>query len=229
MRNFALACLAAVIAALPSMALANDWPRLVRVTSRVIELPPATMSGWLADREVGGHELHAKALELALAGRARIIDTMVITTRSGLRTSVGSTRMAIHPSGNNSPINSTDLFNLPGMQRPFSTFTNFEIMVSGFVQKIEVIEDGEIELQIDHEMSSQSGSVVFQTYIDQWGDASVRLPLKDSKRIRTAVFLVPGRFSLLGVHTHLPTALPETPREWMVFVKAEVLIQQPIP
>jgi len=227
--------LAAMLAMLPLPAVAADPfataaagpKRLVRVTSRVIEVPSATLTEWLADPAIGGHDLHEKAVELALAGGARIIDTMMITTRDGLRASVGSIRELIYPIEHELPEPPAS-FKWPNTPRYAPT--SFERRKLGFMQEIEVTtEEGIIDLRIKHELTEQSASVVSKEFVDQWGHASVRHPLIDSKQIRTVVPLVEGRFHLLGVHTHSPAALPELPRKWMVFVKADVIVQEPAP
>lgn len=231
----AIACLAAVLAMLPSKAAAPDPfaavaagpKRMVRVTSRVIEVPSATLSEWLADPAIGGHDLHGMAVELALAGGARVIDTMMITTRIGSKASVDSIRELIYPVEFVLP---EPPASYPWPDTPRYAPTSFKRRKMGFMKEIEVTTgESAIDLRIYHELTEQFGSVVSKEYIDQWGDASVRHPLVDTKRIRTEVPLVESRFHLLGVHTHSPAALPEPPRKWMVFVKADLIVQEPAP
>jgi hypothetical protein len=230
-----IACLAAALALLPLPAVAADPfaaaaagpKRLARVTSRVIEVPSATLTEWLSDPAIGGPDLHGMAVELALAGSARIIDTMIITTCEESRASVGSIRELIYPIENELPEPPAS-FKWPNTPRYAPT--SFERRNTGFMQEIEVtIGEGIIDLRIDHELTEQSGSVVSKEFVDRWGNESVRHPLMDTKQVRVEVPLVDGRFHLLGVHTHSPVAMPEPPRKWMVFVKADILVQEPAP
>lgn len=64
-------------------------------------------------------------------------------------------------------------------------------------------------------------------YVDQWGDASVRMPVLETSRLNTSVSLMPGQFEMVGAITPKPnTPGPAVNRKLLVFVRADIL---PVP
>jgi hypothetical protein len=67
----------------------------------------------------------------------------------------------------------------------------------------------------------------FMEYVDEWGDASVRMPVLETSRLNTSVSLMPGQFEMVGAITPKPnTPGPAVTRKLLVFVRADIL---PVP
>ena len=69
----------------------------VRVSLQFIGMAHPVMTELLKDPEAGGAALHAKAMALAKQGKAEIVETCVLTCRSGEGASAGSLREEIFP------------------------------------------------------------------------------------------------------------------------------------
>jgi hypothetical protein len=72
-------------------------------------------------------------------------------------------------------------------------------------------------------MIDRAGLTTWTEFRDEWGDASVRMPVFDSRRSTSAITLVPGVFDLWTVFTPKPAAVPAAATRQLLFVRADLV------
>ena len=206
----------------------------VRVTVRVIELPHAQVMKWTGGTPMKGWQLHDEAVKLALAGGAEIVETNLITGRSGERSVVESIAEIIYPAVNDAndgldpgpPVPLEDPLLSLRLFRPFEVFTTFETRNAGVILDIEptVAAGGKmVDLRLSLDIVDRASLATFTESRDHWGDASVRTPVFDSKRVTSSIQLADGVFELWNVFNPKPVAVPAVTTRMMIFVCADVL------
>lgn len=217
----------------------DQGPVHVRVTMRVIEVPYVQVLKWTGGTPMKGREIHDQAVKLALAGEAEIVETCILVCRSGERSLMESVAEVVFPSEYEPP--GSDLMPLKKpdsgdfrYKRAFETsvMTSFETRNTGTTLEIEPTIGGGnrlVDLRVSFEMIDLASLTTWTEFRDQWGDASVRMPVFDSKRLTTSISLANGVFELLNVYNAKPVAVPAVTTRMMVFVRAEVVpvIQKP--
>ncbi len=204
----------------------------VRVTVRVIEVPHAQVMNWTGGAPMKGWQLHDEALKLALVGGAEIVETNVVTVQSGQKALVESIAEMIYPTEyypeglDQRPAVPLDAnLQVPRSLRPFD-FTSFETRNTGVTLEIEptVAPGGKIvDLRLSLDMVERASLTTWTEFRDEWGDASVRMPVFDSKRFSNSMTLADGVFELWNVFNPKPVAVPAVTTRMMVFVCADVL------
>lgn len=204
----------------------------VRVTVRVIEVPHAQVMKWTGGAPMKGWQLHDEAVKLALAGGAEIGETNVLTVRSGNKGIAESIAEMIspteyYPEGLDQrpvvPVGAN--LQVPRSLRPFD-FTSFETRNTGVTLEIEptVAPGGKmVDLRLSLDMVDRASLTTWTEFRDAWGDASVRMPVYDSKRFSNSIPLADGVFELWQVFNPKPVAVPTVTTRMMVFVCADVL------
>ena len=227
-----------VSALLATGAAARDQgPVHVRVTMRVIEVPYAQVLKWTGGTPMKGREIHDQAVKLALAGDAEIVETCILICRSGEKSLMESVAEIIFPSvyepagSDRLPLAKPTAFRY---RRAFdaSVMSSFETRNTGTTLEIEPTIGGGnrlVDLRVSFEMIDQARLTTWTEFRDQWGDASVRMPVFDSKRLRSSITLADGVFELWNTFSPKPAAVPAVTTRMMVFVRAEVVpvIQKP--
>jgi hypothetical protein len=206
----------------------------VRVTVRVIELPYAQVLKWTGGTPLKGWQLHEEAVKLALAGGAEIVETNVVTAQSGQKAIVESIAEMLSPTeyepssepGGGVPAPTT----APpySYHRPFDAapLNAFETRNTGVTLEIEptVASGGKmVDLRLSLDMVDRASLITWTEFRDEWGDASVRMPVYDSKRFSNSLSLADGVFELWQVFNPKPVAVPAVTTRMMVFVCADVL------
>ncbi|WP_264501620.1 hypothetical protein [Luteolibacter flavescens] len=206
-----------------------------RVTVQVIEVPHAELTKWMSSGKASGEELHERAMKLASSGAAEIVDTNVVLARSGEKALVESIAEVIFPteyegSDMAAPAKEPLVFdpNAPFSPRPWpNLFANaFETRNAGTTIEIEATlsESGKhVDLRLSFEMVDQDSLMTWTEYRDQWGEASIKRPIFETKRLTGALTLVSGKFELFNIFTPKPAAMPAATTRQMVFVRCEVL------
>ena len=113
-----------------------------------------------------------------------------------------------------------------------SVMSSFETRNTGTTLEIEPTIGGGnrlVDLRVSFDMIDFASLITWAEFRDQWGDASVRMPVFESKRLSSAITLAAGDFELWNVFSPKPLAVPAETTRMMVFVRAEVvpLIEKP--
>jgi hypothetical protein len=213
----------------------DDGPMNVRVSMQLIEVPLPTLTELMSNPEQAGHQLHAKAFALTKSGKAKLVETCSVMCRSGQRAILESVLELIYPTevrpptlptptratGQASPPSSNDY-----MPRP-PTPTAFETRNTGVTLEVEpaLSADGKIiDLRFAPEIVTPRGLATWCDFRDQWGDASVRMPLFEAWKTSTGITVIDGRFDLVSVITPQPAdPVPGQLRRILVFVRADVI------
>ena len=208
---------------------AQGRPKNIRVTVEYIEvshqLVTALMTGPHAD---SGPKLHARMRELVKENKAHILETSIITARSGYRARVESVMEHIYPTEYEPPSLSS---RPPPEEREGKARTRnptaFETQNVGITLDIApVFQPGKpfIDLRFTQEMTALLRYNTLYEHQDQWGDTSIRFPIYDAQESKCEATLLNGQFSLLNLlaPTHKDGG-PDTTRKILLFVRADVI------
>lgn len=220
MRNSSTAALLAT-----ALLATGEAAQQVRVTLRVIEVPHAQVMKWTGGAPMKGWQLHDEAVKLALAGGAEIVETNVLTVQSGERAIAESIAEIIYPTdydasgvGSASPDSPLVEGNFPNRYwRAFDSafLGDFETRNTGVNLEVvpTVSSSGKmVDLVASFEMIDRAGLTNWAEFRDEWGDASVRMPVFDSKRVTSGITLASGVFELWNVFNAKPVAVPAVTR-----------------
>jgi hypothetical protein len=215
---------------------ASQVPRQIRVSLQYIGMAHPVMTEILGAGESRGDLLHAKAITLAKQGKAEILETCVLVCRSGNKTISESIREEIYPTEYPSPLQ----WNLPpspeqvATRRPinpmFRGITAFETRNTGVSIQMEPTfgaNESLIDLRIIPEIVTPVRLDTWMEHKDQWGDASIRMPVYETWRTNTNITLHVGKFELISIITpKLGAPAPAASRRILVFVRADII---PVP
>ena len=213
----------------------QDPPKLIRVSVQYIEVTHPVLTEMLAGKEKDGPAMHAKAIALAKDGKAKILETCMVVGRSGRKATAESIREVIFPTEyqppelqNSVPLTPeqrTAMAPNPPVNPVFRSITAFETRNTGVTFEIEPTlgaNDQIIDLRFVPEIVSQIGVNTWMEHTDEWGDASLRMPVFETWRVNTSVTLMAGQFELVTVITP-KSAAPAVSRKLLVFVRADVI------
>ena len=204
----------------------------IRVSLQMIQVPHATLTELLAGEDQSGPALHAKATAFCKEGRARVMETSIVTCLSGNKASVDSIREEIYPTeydsgdGLGSPVGVVELAPVAPPLRPVP-MTAFETRNTGVsVEVCPTLGKGDqiVDLILAAEVVTPLRLDTWLEHVDEWGDASLRFPVFETWRFRSSVALAVGKFELVTVLSPKPTeGAPAATGKLLVFVRADVL------
>jgi len=200
---------------------------------QVIEVPHAELTKWTSKEKLTGRELHERAANLAATGEAEVIETVMVIARSGERALVESIGEVIYPTEWEPPTLPGTIgsapekdFELPNYTAAHRALFSFETRDAGATLEIEPMagKDGQwVDLRYAFHMVDRVALETWMEFRDQWGDASMRVPIFGARRITSAVTLHPGTFELCNVFTPNPPPVPAVAMRQLVFVRCDVL------
>ncbi|WP_035611514.1 hypothetical protein [Haloferula sp. BvORR071] len=210
---------------------------LVQVQVEFIELPHENLSELLISHSPAkSRELREQVQKLVKAGTAKILETQVVTGRSGEKLSSGSAQEFIFPT----EYQPGEMSGQPqggglGGQAPPPepsatpfTPTSFETRNIGSSLEIEPtlsVDGNVIDMRIDPELTWHTGNSVFLDVKDQLGNiAKIQMPEIYTMKFHSAVTLRAGSILFTAALSPKDKAgLPDLSRKVMVFVKADVV------
>lgn len=204
----------------------------VRISLQFIEVSHPMLTELLAGEDQSGKALHAKAFSLSKEGKARILETCVLTGRGRQKLSLESLREEIYPTEVTPPSLPCGGFSpLPKPPMPylreFRTPTAFETRNTGVTFEVEPVaseDGGSVKLTLSSEVVIPVRLHVIDEYRDHWGDASIRMPVYESWRSNSTISVIPGRFAMVSVIHPKPVApSPAQSRRILVFVRADII------
>ena len=203
-------------------AAADNRPKNIRVCVQFIEMPHPALTQLLAAKEVTGPALHDQAMALVKDGQARLLESCLVICRSGQKATVETIREVIYPAEYEPPqipcsIHLPPIPRQPSPRLHHTTPTAFETRNAGVTFEIEPTLGSDahiINLRLAPEVVAQTGVETSMEYRDDWGDASLRMPVFETWKTNTGVTLVAGQFEFVSVIAPKPKApAPPTPRE----------------
>lgn len=207
----------------------DDVPPHARVSIQYIELPHPALVGWLGEGETGA-AIHTKAMALAESGEAKILETCMVVCRGGNKATVESVLMEMYPRG----VEADDFrftaraSNPPYMDQIKRSFPVFETQNAGITFDAELTIDADrpvVDLRVSPEFAQRLKLETWLEHKDQWGDASLRMPIYEKWATNSSLTLQSGKSELVSVIT--PEAQPPAPavsRRVLLFVRADVIV-----
>lgn len=204
----------------------------VRLTVEVIEVPHRELTGWMAAPEPGP-SLHDRAARAVDEGRAEVVETSVLTVRSGEPAHLASVAEVIFPTEFEEPMPSGSFMSVPGLgpgglptRRKLRMITSFEMRQAGVelgVLPMVLPGTGLVDMAIRWEWHDRPGEIVWHRHRDPWGRDDRRFPRFKVSEAESAATRAAGEFELWTVFTPGPARVPASPTRRMLFVRAEVL------
>jgi hypothetical protein len=214
----------------------------IRVSVQLVEVPSTSLAVLMDGAGGSGPKLHAATLALVRAGKARLVDSAVLSglpnhsQRSNAKAVTGRIypteyepdRFRPPPAGAPDPRNGPGAFPVAPFQvgRP-TWFPAWDTRNVGMAFEIETLYDEDdhppVQVRLLPEWVGESAPLVWVKHLDEWGDASVRQPSFTALICNTTLALAPGRFALAAVLTPQPEPPPPAlaPKA-LVFVRADI-------
>jgi hypothetical protein len=224
-----------ILALATGCTLSAATPTYVRIWTQYVEVPHSNLNGWLNGGRQSGNQIHAEAVKLAKEGGARIIETNMVVCRCGQKAAIESIGEEIYPTDYEPP-QLPGSFSGPSAGFPVSntlpelrpnTPSAFETRNTGVTLEVEPTigdNDSIIDLRLASEIVTLLRLETWMEHVDQWGDASFRMPVFETWRSNTALSLIAGRFELASVITPIAKApSPLIPKRILLFVRADLV------
>jgi len=207
-----------------------DPPKNLRVCVQFIEMPHPALTELLSGKAEPGDVVHTKAMALTKEGKAKLLESCMVMTPSGHRTTVESICEEIYPTDYEPNAFGPEIILRPpppSPRPPLARTKNFETRNTGVTLEIDPTLDvtGQlIDLRFIPEIVALSRFDTIKKHKDQWGDATFEFPIFETWRTNTTVTLIPGKFELAATITPKPADLvPATLRKILVFARCDVV------
>ena len=215
----------------------QDEPRQIRVSLQFIEVAHTSLTEMLAQKDQSGPALHAKAMSLSKKGQAKILESCMLVCKEGQKATIESIQEVIYPTEYEPPglpcnfrNNKERLADGVLINPSFRTPTAFEPRNTGVTVEVEptLATNGMmIDLRLAPEIVTTLRLETWKEHIDQWGDASMRMPIFESLRFQSKITVAPDKFEFVSALTpKMNTQGPVVTRKILVFVRADLL---PVP
>jgi hypothetical protein len=223
----------------------GSLPALIQVQVEFIEMPHELLTDLLFMKRPTrseATELRREVQALVKKGDAKVLETQIVTGRSGEKSLAESIREQIYPT-EAEPSSIPNAVTVPDKPEGLSaenikalaalvgspTPTSFEVRNVGSTLEIEptVGADGKfIDLRFAPELLWHHGNTTWQERKDVLGNISkIEVPDFYTVRLSTSLTLTPGAYALAGVVTpRSGSGAADLARKVMVFVKADVLM-----
>jgi hypothetical protein len=221
--------LALTLAASGMCAAHQDAPRHFRVTIQLIAVPHPVLTELTGDGKKSGSALHDAAFAHVKEGKAKLLETCMVAGRSGQKTVIESNREEIYPTEYEPPLlpSGAAMMPQPPMNPAYRNITAFETRNTGVTFSIEPtvgMTKSDIDLRFKAEVITPVRLETWMEHKDQWGDASIRMPVYERWSVNTWLSLTNGKFELAAVispktTSHTSAALNKI----LVFVRADAL------
>lgn len=218
------------------IATGDQSPQQVRVSLQFIEVPHATLTDMLADPAKSSQALHDKAVALSHEGGAKLLETCMVTCRSGQKATLETIREEIYPTEYappGLPCSIGSSLPQPAYEPPtnplFRAPTAFDTRNTGVTFEVEATSTagGMINLRLSPEIVTRLRLETLMEHTDQWGDGSIRMPIYETMRFNTTISVRSGKFELVSALTPKANArVPAVSQKILVFVRADIL---PVP
>ncbi len=219
------------------MSCADDWIETsnTRVWIQFIALPYATLTELLEKDSGSDAALHREVMAMTKNGKAKILETGMVTGAEGENPSVESILEDIYPTEYDPPgLNGQGLPTRGPMPRKFESMywprsincTAFETRNIGFTIEFEatVPYKNHISLRIVPEIVQRLHYESWYQLEDAWGEIDVKFPIYETWRGNQAVLLKPGSPSLLfNLSPKRQVLPPYEDSRILVFARADIL------
>lgn len=222
-----------------------DKPKMVQVMVECIEMPHEVLTDLLFENRpasADATELRRRVQGLVKEGTAKVLETQVMTARSGNKSLAESIREQIWPTeveppyvpervvapGNDEAMGVQQVKALSALVTP-PTPTSFETTEVGSTLEIEptIGADGKlVDLRFAPNLLWHEGNTVWQERTDSLGNKfTIEMPDFYTIRMDTSLTLISGQYAMAGTLSPKDAAgKADLSRKVMVFVKADILV-----
>ncbi len=180
----------------------------------------------MSGEKKSGSVLHETALSYVKEGKAKIMDTEIMTCRSGQRSKLESLREEVYPTEYCPPSFNTPP-SRPLMKPDIRGVIAFETRDSGvdiIVEPVLSQNNQIIDLSFDMNVVFPGRLFSWMEHKDQWGDASVRMPFYERQSMQTSLILANGKFEFVNAFSpKSPPPVPAVMKKILLFVRADVV------
>ena len=209
----------------------DEFPKHARVSIQYIEIPHAALTDLLGDGKSGA-AIHEEALAMAKSGEAKILETCMVVSYSGYKGRVLSALQEIYPT-EYSPPGFEPPKDFKNINPPIRGVTAFETRIAGITMEFEAtiaFNNTMVDLRLLPEYVRRLRLETMMEYKDEWGDASLRMPIYETWSANTSLVLQSGKSELVSVITPAEQPAAAAPsRRVLLFVRADVIatLQKP--
>jgi len=219
----------------------EELEKLIRIQLEWIELDHERLTELLADQgtmRVDGHlssdaaPLRAAVAELIEADEAILLETAILTARSGQRAKVESIREYIYPTEYDPPGALLSNEAESGGRRAGLSYlpqaTAFETRNLGVTVEVDPVlgaDDRTIDLNLAPEIVYLADEESWGTHREGGSEVEIRMPIIYTMKMTTQVAVVAGEYFFLGAQSPLneETRRVDTERRVMMFLKIDLL------
>lgn len=216
-------------------------PRIIQCQFECVELSHEEMTKlfFLRDQSISDATKLRKELQQMVAeNKAKIVDTMMVVTKSGQKATTESMLEYIYPTEYSQPtlpggsdtnaITPEYIKNLEWVRKPI-TPTSFEPRNVGGALEVEPTLKNDyktIELRFSWEVVDHEGEKVWMEYKDTTENTyKIEMPKFYTKRISTSITCVPASYTLVAtVDPQNEKGVRDTSRKWLIFAKCVVQV-----
>ena len=209
----------------------------IRVTADLIVIPVAACDAMLTKprKTVDDTDLREQARAMTAKGEASILDTVVLTTRTGQTARNGAIQEFIYATEYEPPeLPSPVVDNPPGddaeaVRTPMTSFTAsaFDTKSLGTTWEIKplALENGKrVDLSLDFSWVGLHGWQIFGKWKDEVVEADLKMPIFYVMDFKARLLMSPGLPVLAGVLSPKgEDGMPDPKRKVLLFVRTEVL------
>ncbi len=212
----------------------SDLPVHIRVIVEYIVAPHEMVTEMMRSAD-SGPKLHARMRALVKEKKARIMETSIVTARSGQKATVESIMEYIYPTEYEPPSFPHSIPQQTDSVTPFPYVprlrpgcpTAFETRNVGVTLEIEPTvgpNNKIVDLRFAPELVDLLRLETWVEHTDQWGDASIRHPTFESLRVSTGITLQAGKFGFVCLLTPKNEEGGRAfTRKILLFVRADVI------
>ncbi len=231
MRRFAASSLFVLVASCSLPATADEEKVNLQVVSETIEVEAPDFSDWLFEHrmEEDATPLREEVQKWIATGRGVVLETCVVSVKSGSRTKAESGDETIYPTEFDPPElpNALDLSGKSEAPNTVVGGTAFETRNEGVnfeVDPVLGVDGATVDLNIVTEVVKQTSRIRWPVSKEQL-PSSVEMPVFRTQRVTTQVTLMSGRYVLLGSSRAKEGSTPERKEPMILhFVRADVAV-----
>jgi len=238
MRSIAIT-IAAFLTAATTVSAVEVTPANVRVLLQLIEVRHPVLTELMAGADTSGRALHAKAVALTKSGGAKVLESAVITMRSGQLAGMTSNLEVIHATEYEPPELPSSVvltaeeraardarnaaeFGSYGHRTP-SAWDTRDAGVKMAVTATVAAGGRSIGLTLIPELVEYAGDRIVNDWLGPCGRHDIKMPDFRTLRANLDVTVTPGVFELVTVLSPAPAPAPVVAKKVLVFVRCEVL------
>lgn len=214
----------------------NEIPKQIRINVEYIEMSTEQMHAVMSEELASKSDivLRKRIEELMKAGKAKLVESQICVARSGEKSTIESIREFIYPTEYDPPVPPNNVKAIEGTEKmslkdyftgPIPTA--FETRNLGSTLEIEPtlgINHKIVDIRLAPEIVYHVENTIWSEWKDKNGVSNIMMPVMYTVRVNTAVSVLTGKHSLIGVISPKnDKGYTDNTRKVFIFVKADVI------